>query len=175
MLPKNESLRKILVVFSFFETFCTRVGNSERFGQGKPSLSYFILLLISHDGAMAVVGGKRGDPTFGRVLDSGRIGGCGCQEVNWTSSPLPGILASLTRLGIFRQAAMQRDHQVAGVADIVWSFYKGRVLHSGGGVLCGGGVTGADVASKACEESKGRGADSFCVCLSHRARVQTNV
>ena len=64
MLPKNESLRKILVVFSFFETFCTRVGNSERFGQGKPSLSYFILLLISHDGAMAVVGGKRGDPNF---------------------------------------------------------------------------------------------------------------
>lgn len=64
MLPKNESLRKILVVFSFFETFCTRVGNSERFGQGKPSLSYFILLLISHDGAMAVVGGKRGDPDF---------------------------------------------------------------------------------------------------------------
>ena len=114
-------------------------------------------------------------PTFGRVLDSGRIGGCGCQEVNWTSSPLPGILASLTRLGIFRQAAMQRDHQVAGVADIVWSFYKGRVLVRGGGVLCGGGVTGADVASEACEESKGRGADSFCVCLSHRARVQTNV
>ena len=82
--------------------------------------------------------------------------------------PLPGILASLTRLGIFRQAAMQRDHQVAGVADIIWSFYKGRVLVRGGGVLCGGGVTGADVASKACEESKGRGADSFCVCLSHR-------
>ena len=64
MLPKNESLRKILVVFSFFETFCTRVGNSERFGQGESSLSYFFP--ISHDGAMAVVvgGGKRGDPNF---------------------------------------------------------------------------------------------------------------
>lgn len=34
MLPKNYSLRKILVVFSFFEIFCTRVGNSERFSQG---------------------------------------------------------------------------------------------------------------------------------------------
>ena len=33
MLPKNY--RKILVVFSFFEIFCTRVGNSERFSQGK--------------------------------------------------------------------------------------------------------------------------------------------
>ena len=64
MLPKNESLRKILVVFSFFETFCTRVGNSERFGQGESSLSFFFR--ISHDGAMAVVvgGGKRGDPNF---------------------------------------------------------------------------------------------------------------
>ena len=35
MLPKNYSLRKILVVFSFFEIYCTRVGNSERFSQGK--------------------------------------------------------------------------------------------------------------------------------------------
>ena len=35
MLPRNDFLRKILVVFSFFETFCTRVGNSERFGQGE--------------------------------------------------------------------------------------------------------------------------------------------
>jgi len=34
MLPKNDCLRKIFVVFSFFETFCTRVGHSERFGQG---------------------------------------------------------------------------------------------------------------------------------------------
>ena len=37
MLPKNYSLRKILVVFSFFEIFCTRVGNSERFSQGEYS------------------------------------------------------------------------------------------------------------------------------------------
>ena len=36
MLPKNYSLRKILVLFSFFEIYCTRVGNSERFSQGKP-------------------------------------------------------------------------------------------------------------------------------------------
>ena len=42
MLPKNYSLRKILVVFSFFEIYCTRVGNSERFSQGKHlSLSQF--------------------------------------------------------------------------------------------------------------------------------------
>jgi len=34
MLPKNYCFKKILVVFSFFEIFCTRVGNSERFGQG---------------------------------------------------------------------------------------------------------------------------------------------
>ena len=175
MLPKNESLRKILVVFSFFETFCTRVGNSERFGQGKRPLSYFFLsdfprwCDVGCGGVENVV-----IWIFGRLLDGGRKGGWECQGVNWTST-LPCILASLARLGIFRQAAMQRDHQVAGVADIVWSFYKGRVLVRGGGVLCGGGVTGADVASKACEESKGRGADSFCVCLSHRARVQTNV
>jgi hypothetical protein len=35
MLPKNYCFKKILVVFSFFEIFCTRVGNSERFGQGE--------------------------------------------------------------------------------------------------------------------------------------------
>ena len=40
MLPKNYSLRKILVVFSFFEIFCTRVGNSERFSQGKMLLQF---------------------------------------------------------------------------------------------------------------------------------------
>ena len=40
MLPKNYSLRKILVVFSFFEIFCTRVGNSERFSQGKLMLQF---------------------------------------------------------------------------------------------------------------------------------------
>ena len=45
--------------------------------------------------------------TFGRLLDGGRKGGWECQGVNWRS-PLPCILASLARLGIFRQAAMQR-------------------------------------------------------------------
>ena len=82
MLPKNESLRKILVVFSFFETFCTRVGNSERFGQGESSLSYFFP--ISHDGAMAVVVGVENVVilTFGRLLDGGRIEGWKWQGVN---------------------------------------------------------------------------------------------
>ena len=82
MLPKNESLRKILVVFSFFETFCTRVGNSERFGQGESSLSYFFP--ISHDGAMAVVVGVENVVilTFGRLVDGGRIEGWKWQGVN---------------------------------------------------------------------------------------------
>jgi len=33
MLPRNSSFRKVLVLFSFLETFCTRVGNSEGHSQ----------------------------------------------------------------------------------------------------------------------------------------------
>ena len=83
MLPKNESLRKILVVFSFFETFCTRVGNSERFGQGESSLSYFF-----SDFPRWCDGGCGGGVenvvilTFGRLLDGGRIEGWKWQGVN---------------------------------------------------------------------------------------------
>ena len=129
MLPKNESLRKILVVFSFFETFCTRVGNSERFGQGKPSLSYFFLSDFSRwcDGGC---GGVENVViwTFGRLLDGGRRGGWKCQGVNWTS-PLPCILASLPRLGIFRQADMQTKPLAGRLADLF------RSLHIGAAVL----------------------------------------
>ena len=64
MLPKNESLRKILVVFSFFETFCTRVGNSERFGQGESSLSYFFSDFPRWCDGGCGGGGKRGDLKF---------------------------------------------------------------------------------------------------------------
>ena len=83
MLPKNESLRKILVVFSFFETFCTRVGNSERFGQGESSLSYFFFRFPTMVrwrlwwGVENVV-----ILTFGRLLDGGRIEGWKWQGVN---------------------------------------------------------------------------------------------
>ena len=54
MLPRNESLRKFLVVFSFFETFCTRVGNSERFGQGR----HFLILLLVFSWYFLTVGGR---------------------------------------------------------------------------------------------------------------------
>ena len=89
MLPKNESLRKILVVFSFFETFCTRVGNSERFGQGKPHICYFFL----RDFPRWCDGGCGGVEnvviwTFGRLVDGGSKRGWECQGVNWNSPSL---------------------------------------------------------------------------------------
>ena len=78
--------------------------------------------------------------TFGRLLDGGRKGGWECQGVNWTS-PLPGILAFLARLGIFRQAAMQRNPLAgeggrpileyirgAGVAEVEGCFVVGVCL-----------------------------------------------
>ena len=129
MLPKNESLRKILVVFSFFETFCTRVGNSERFGQGKPHLCYFFL----RDFPRWCDGGCGGVEnvviwTFGRLVDGGSKRGWECQGVNW-NSPIPCILASLAQLGIFRQPLPCRGKPllIGRVAWQTWSTHKGQV------------------------------------------------
>ena len=95
----------------------------------------------------------------------GRIGVPGGQL---DISPLPCILASLARLGIFRQAAAMQRKPLAGEGGrpMLENIHRRGRCYSGGGLLCGGGVTGADVASKACEESKGRGGDSFSVCLT---------
>ena len=46
MLPKNFSLKKLFVIFSFFEIFCTRVGNSERFSQGMSLVTFYCFLPI---------------------------------------------------------------------------------------------------------------------------------